>query len=72
MKPSRHTKSIVACLAVGSAPTNTSGGGDGFNRGLAAIGAAGVLLAAALLMGGSSALSRRRTSKPRGAVSQGA
>jgi hypothetical protein len=51
-----------------SAPTD----GDGFNWGAAAIGAGAVLLAAALLMGGSSALGRRRTSKPSGAVSQGA
>ena len=64
-----HTAPVVADL---STQPGTSADDDGFNWGLAAIGAGGVLLAAALLMGGSSALSRRRTSKPRGAVSQGA
>jgi hypothetical protein len=49
------------------------GDGDGFDWGDAAIGAGAGLLAAALLVAGSSALGgRRRTSKPAGAVSQGA
>jgi hypothetical protein len=69
----RDAAQATPFIADVAAEASVPGDGDGFDWGDAAIGAGAGLLAAALLVAGSSALGgRRRTSKPAGAVSQGA